>query len=97
MWYRNGGYENIEIYYTTRCEVYGAGPVYEHGDDIGFVLSSLLGTRVYDYEYKLGKKTLCRVKWPNNHTDIWKTTEYGNYSILDITEEEANKIIDAHH
>lgn len=95
LWNRNGDYEDVEVYYTTKCEVYGAGPTYEHGDDIGFVLSSLLGTRIYDYEYKLGKHALCRVKWPNKVANIWMTTKDGYYSGLDISEEEANKIINA--
>ena len=40
-------YPEVKVYYTTRCKVYGAGKTWEHGEDIGCVLSSFLGADDY--------------------------------------------------
>lgn len=70
-------YPDIKVYYSTKCQVYGAGKVWEHGDDIGCVLSSFLGADSW-FNYCSESPAICRITWPNC-VDVWMTNEYGDY------------------
>ena len=37
--YLNEGWPSVEVFYSTRCEAFGNGPAYEHGEDIGYIFS----------------------------------------------------------
>lgn len=79
--YKDGGYDNIEVYYTTVCEVYDAkhhrymySP--EFVGDIGYVLDSFLdGNGNYSYTYSF--PVICRYKM-YGYELVWITDEYGN-------------------
>ncbi len=70
-------YPEVKVYYTTRCKVYGVGKTWEHGEDIGCVLSSFLGADDYsDYDCEL--PAICRITWKNT-VDVWTTDDCGCY------------------
>ncbi len=86
--YVNEDWETVEVYYTTLCEVYGAGENYEHGNDFGYVLSSMLGCEENDYGYELETPVVCRASW-DDFVQVWITDDYGVY------EEEIDEDVDA--
>lgn len=68
-------YPDVKVYYSTKCNAYGAGKVWEHGEDIGCVLSSFLGAdNPFDYSCELS--AICRITWPDV-VDVWTTDESG--------------------
>ena len=81
-------WKTVDVYYTTLCEVYGAGENYEHGNDFGYVLSSMLGCPFSDYGYEHETSVVCRASW-DDFVQVWKTNEYGVY------EEEIDEDVDA--
>ena len=74
------GWETIEVYYTTVCEVYGEGEFYEHGDDCGYVVSALLGVDSCDndYSYQFDTAAICRATW-DNAVQVWQTNGWGDF------------------
>jgi hypothetical protein len=84
--YLNEGWPSAEVFYTTRCEAYGDSPAYEHGEDIGYILSEYTGADVcYCREYEGGM--LCRVIWEREDSDIVDFVyidEDGCLELLDI-------------
>ena len=69
---------DITVEYTTKCEIYGAGEPYEHGEDFGYVMSSYMGTEENPYWYNLESGALCRY----NNT-VWTTDEGGDVDEFD--------------
>lgn len=84
--YFEDGWSSVEVFYSTRCEVYGGGKSYEHGQDIGYILSEYLGAEsYYDSEYEGG--ILCRTEWKQEDGDIIDFAyidEDGCFDLLDI-------------
>ena len=84
--YLNEGWPSAEVFYTTRCEAYGDSPAYEHGEDIGYILSEYTGADVcYCREYEGGM--LCRVIWEQKVSDIVDfvyVDEDGCLELLDV-------------
>lgn len=71
------GWDEVEVYYTTECEIYGGGKSYEHGQDFGYVLSSMMGCGWNCYVYGIEAPVICRATW-GDEIRIWKTDEYGD-------------------
>ena len=69
---------HIIVEYTTKCEIYGAGKSYEHGEDFGYVISSYMGAEEIPYWYNLETEALCRY----NDT-VWTTDECGDIDEFD--------------
>ena len=96
--YLNEGWPSVEVFYTTQCEAYGGGPAYEHGNDIGYILSEYMGADpYYCREYEGG--ILCRSTWKQDCGDIVDFAyidEDGNFELLDI-ENLAFEILTKYH
>lgn len=86
--YMSDDWETVEVYYTTLCEAYGVGENYEHGNDLGYVLSSMLGCNSNYFEYELETPVVCRASW-DDFVQVWKTDDYGEY------EEDIEEDVDA--
>lgn len=69
---------DITVEYTTKCEIYGAGEPYEHGEDFGYVISSYVVADENPYCYNLETEAICRY----NNT-IWTTDEGGDVDEFD--------------
>lgn len=74
---------DIWVEYTTKCEIYGAGHTYEHGEEIGYVLSAYVDAEENPYSYNLGTKAICR-----KNGDVWTTDEEGNIDEFDCMSEQ---------
>lgn len=70
-------YPDVKVYYTSKCEVYGACKTWEHGEDIGCVLASFLGADD-SFDYSCESPAICRITW-SNYVDVWTTDENGYY------------------
>lgn len=84
--YFEDGWPSVEVFYSTQCEVYGGNKSYEHGQDIGYILSVYMGAdSYYDCEYEGG--ILCRVAWERedgNIVDFAYIDKDGCFDMLDI-------------
>ena len=76
--YLEEGWQTVDVYYTTVCECYGAGKSYEHGQDFGYVLSSLLGCDDNDYSFDMDCEVICRAVW-EDATQTWITNDWGEW------------------
>jgi hypothetical protein len=89
--YKMDEWENIVVHYTTACDIYGVeGKLYEHGETIGHVVSSMLGC--YGYSYDLNVPAVCRAQWDDSE-QVWVTDEAGDYE--EDIEENIDALIDA--
>ena len=84
--YFEDGWASVEVFYSTRCEVYGGGKPHKHGQDIGYILSEYMGAEeCYYSEYEGG--ILCRTEWKQEDGDIIDFAyidEDGCFDLLDI-------------
>ncbi len=84
--YLEDGWASVEVFYSTRCEVYGGGKSYKHGQDIGYILSEYMGAdSCYFSEYEGG--ILCRAEWKQEDGDVIDFAyidEDGCFDLLDI-------------
>jgi hypothetical protein len=72
---------DVEVYYSTKCEIYNAGEFYNHGGDMGYVLSAFLGAEHNRYWYNLESPAVGHILWKDtNIEDEWLINEYGEYS-----------------
>jgi hypothetical protein len=84
--YLNEGWPSVEVFYSTRCEAFGYGPAYEHGEDIGYILSEYTGADAYYCREHEGGM-LCRVIWEQKVSDIVDfvyVDEDGCLELLDV-------------
>ena len=79
--FRDNDASNVEVYYSTKCEIYNAGEFYNHGGDMGYVLSAFLGAEDNCYSYNLESPAVGHILWKDeNIEDKWLINEYGEYS-----------------
>lgn len=86
-------FDTVEVFYTTKCDIYGVENPYAHGQDMGFVISAFVGVDNYEYQYSLNKEALCRIKWPDL-VSTWKTNDWGMFDDM-ISEEFINSLIES--
>ena len=81
----SGDYDELNIYYATKCEVLSKEDdsdereIWEHRQNVGYVLCSQMGTNENFNDYDLDAPALCRVKWPSGYVGVWKTDAEGNF------------------
>ena len=79
--FRDNDASNVEVYYSTKCEIYNAGEFYNHGGDMGYVLSAFMGVEDNCYCYNLESPAVGHILWKDkNIEDEWLINEYGEYS-----------------
>ena len=75
---KDDGWDEVEVYYTTVCEIYGAGKSYEHGQDFGYVISSFLRCDKNWFIYGIEGPSICRAVVWNEEAQSWLTNDCGD-------------------